>query len=235
MNNNNHDNNINADGSERRKETTNDNLSSPPTTAAQHDKLTYSQYPLSSSLNNEFVTRKPTHYIFRDPVMIPPDSVPSAADNVMMSDDMTDEEYEFYLYSPDFFSKFLMIVMFNLALTLHLHAQSLLVHNNTATKEVRKLFVRSRKLYELAFEMHLDETCDVELLFTLALINNLGLVYHTLNETARSQKCFKNMFSTMMYLMDINESQSIKEWDGLLSNVMDLLLKHSYEVTAPAA
>jgi len=83
--------------------------------------------------------------------------------------------------------------------------------------------------------MQLDETCDVELLFTLALINNLGLVYHTLNETLRSQRCFENMFSTMMYLTVTNESQSIKEWDGLLSNVMNLLLKHSYEVTAPAA
>jgi len=87
-------------------------------------------------------------------------------------------------------------------------------------------------LYELAFEMHLD--ADVDLLFTLALINNLGLIYYTVNERDRSRTCFKNMFSTMMYLMDSNESQSIKEWDGLLSNAMDIL-KIGNEVAAPAA
>jgi len=211
------------------KETTNNNLSPPP---AQHDKLMCPHHSLSST-DNKFA-QKQTHYVFRDPVMIPLESVPSAKDNVMMTDDFDHEEYEFSLYSPEFFSKFLMIVMYNLALTLHLHAQSLSL-SNTSTKDARKLFVRSKKLYELAFEMQLDETCDVELLFTLALINNLGLVYHTLNETLRSQRCFENMFSTMMYLTVTNESQSIKEWDGLLSNVMNLLLKHSYEVTAPAA
>jgi len=74
----------------------------------------------------------------------------------------------------------------------------------------------------------------VDLLFTLALINNLGLIYYTVNERDRSRTCFKNMFSTMMYLMDSNESQSIKEWDGLLSNAMDIL-KIGNEVAAPAA
>merc|ERR1712238_184144 len=153
---------------------------------------------------------------------------------------------ELSLYSSEFFSKFLMIVMYNLALTLHLHALSLSASvsssssnsssSTTATantiKHIKKLFLRSRKLYELAFEMHLD--ADVDLLFTLALINNLGLIYYTVNEKDRSTTCFKNMFSTMMYLMDSNESQSIKEWDGLLSNAMDIL-KIGNEVAASAA
>merc|ERR1719469_1661668 len=102
-------------------------------------------------------------------------------------------------------------------------------------KHIKKLFIRSRKLYELAFELHLDT--DVDPLFTLALTNNLGLIYRIVNEKKRSKTCFKNMFSTMMYLMDSSDEsvQSIKEWDGLLSNAMDILFKHTYEIAAAAA
>jgi len=142
-----------------------------------------------------------------------------------------------------------MIVMYNLALTLHLHALSLsnVIRNQNPNlafadsseksdaKKAKKLFLRARKLYELAFEMHLDESCDVNLLFTLALINNLGLVYDVLDQKQRSKTCFKNMFSTMMYLMDSNESHTVKEWDGLLSNVMDILFQQHREIAAPAA
>merc|ERR1740139_1050481 len=168
--------------------------------------------------------------------------------NTNNDDDNDDDDFdESSLYSSEFFSKFLMIVMYNLALTLHLHALSLSasVHSSsvssnscsttttaTTIKHIKKLFLRSRKLYVLAFEMHLD--ADVDLLFTLALINNLGLIYYAVNEKDRSTTCFKYMFSAMMYLMDSNESQSIKEWDGLLSNAIDIL-KIGNEVAASAA
>jgi len=203
---------------------------------------------------NNFARRKTSHFVFRDPVEIPPESVPS---NVSV-------ESKGGHSSSELFSKFLMIVMYNLALTLHLHALSLSnttnayrrqnyanvnvnvnVNNTNSSnnnnngggdeKKAKKLFLRSRKLYELAFEMHLDESCDVNLLFTLALINNLGLVYDVMGQKQRSKTCFKNMFSTMMYLMDSNESHTVKEWDGLLSNVMDILFQQHSEIAAPAA
>lgn len=188
----------------------------------------------ASAPANKFARRKTSHFVFKDPVEIPPTSVPS---NVSVDDKGG--------HSSELFSKFLMIVMYNLALTLHLHALSLSNHkpilafattNDSAdAKKAKKLFLRSRKLYELAFEMHLDESCDVNLLFTLALINNLGLVYDVLGQKQRSKTCFKNMFSTMMYLMDSNESHTVKEWDGLLSNVMDILFQQHREIAAPAA
>jgi len=145
------------------------------------------------------------------------------------------------LYSSDFFSKFPMIVMYNLALTLHLHALSLaslsssssnVTTTTTTMQHVNKLFFQSKKLYELAFEMQLD--ANVDILFSLALINNLGLINYTLNAKDRSKTCFKHLFSIMMYLMDSNKSQSIKEWDGLLSNAIDIL-KIGNAVAAPAA
>lgn len=175
---------------------------------------------------NKFARRKTTHFVFRDAVEIPLESVPSSLPLDPHGG-----------YSSELFSKFLMIVMYNLALTLHLQALSLTDNsdNDVDAKKAKKLFLRSRKLYELAFEMHLDESCDVNLLFTLALINNLGLVHDILDQKERSETCFKNMFSTMMYLMDSNESHTVKEWDGLLSNVMDILFQQHREIAAPAA
>ena len=234
--------------------------------AQQQKLLGSSQLKSSITTSDKLSARKPSYFVFREPVEIPPGSVQRKkrkATSMMMSDNNNmdvDEnenetlEDELLYYTPGLFSKFLMVTMYNLALTLHLHALSLSTppsskndtttannSDNNNTNKIKKLFLRSRKLYELSFEMHLDESCDVNLLFTLALINNLGLVYYTLNENKRSQTCFKNMFSTMMYLMDTNESSTINEWDGLLSNVMDILFYNTksdcsmYEVVAPAA
>merc|ERR1719491_2403999 len=216
--------------------------SSPEVSASYKHKIIAAK---QKKCNSPFA-RKPKYFVFHDPVVIPPESLPSRSTTATtrMNTNDDDDFDELSLYSSEFFSKFLMIVMYNLALTLHLHALSLSASvpsssrnscsSTTATtiKHIKKLFLRSRKLYELAFEMHLD--ADVDLLFTLALINNLGLIYYTVNEKDRSTTCFKNMFSTMMYLMDSNESQSIKEWDGLLSNAMDIL-KIGNEVAASAA
>merc|ERR1712161_3327 len=140
--------------------------------------------------------------------------------------------------------------MYNLALTLHLHALSLTsTVSSSKTKssksmkhKIQKLFVRSKKLYELTLQMHLVEDSDLtsdgndDPLFTLALTNNLGLIYRILNERVQSKTCFTNMFSTMMYLLDCKfDSHSIKQWDGLFSNAMDILFKHTYEIAAAAA
>merc|ERR1712072_508758 len=192
------------------------------------------------------------YFVFRDPVEIPIESVPETV-SVPVAPTTAPQDGS---SSSDLFSKFIMIVMYNLALTLHLQAieadrdgtaaKSTGVENNNnnsrgggINKRAKRLFSRARKLYELAFEMHLDESCeDVNLLFTLALINNLGLIYDRIGEKSRSETCFGNMLSTMMYLTDSNESSNVKQWDGLLSNVMDVLFfkkKVMYEVGAPAA
>jgi len=188
-------------------------------------------------------SRKLKHFVVRDPIVIDKDESSSSL-----------------LYSPGLLSKLLMIVMYNLALTLHLQAISLASSTTTLSsstkcksksknKRIQKLFIRSKKLYELVLQMHLDldstifdydDDDDDDPLFTLALTNNLGLIYRTMNHKVQSETCFENMFSTMMYLLDSDysrESQSIKEctWDGLLSNAMDILFKHTYEVAAAAA
>mmetsp|Transcript_46136 Transcript_46136/g.49778 ORF Transcript_46136/g.49778 Transcript_46136/m.49778 type:complete len:141 (+) Transcript_46136:1111-1533(+) len=140
-----------------------------------------------------------------------------------------------------------MIVMFNVALTFHLHAISLASSSSSSSSKKKKMkakkyFAQAKKIYELALKMHLELDDDIDPLFTLALTNNLGLIYRTMKRKDKSTICFQNMFSTMMYLLDSNayheqESCIIKEciWDGLLSNAMTILFKHTYEVAAAAA
>jgi hypothetical protein len=148
------------------------------------------------------------HFIFRDPIEIPLDVLPTM-------EEPTDR----------LVNKFVVVVLYNLALSVHLSA--LQCHD-------RNCLIRARKLYELAFRMHLEESSDVTLLYSLALMNNLGLIYHALGEEDRSKTCFKNMLTTMMYLLESDEAKTIKQWDGLFSNVMDRIFREQ-KVAAPAA
>ena len=65
-----------------------------------------------------------------------------------------------------------MVLMFNLALSFH---SSALQHSSVTR------LLRAKTLYEFAFQMHLEENSDVTLLYSLALMNNLGLAHTTLH------------------------------------------------------
>mmetsp|Transcript_9213 Transcript_9213/g.10191 ORF Transcript_9213/g.10191 Transcript_9213/m.10191 type:complete len:302 (-) Transcript_9213:81-986(-) len=200
------------------------------TTTTPSSSRTSSSASSSSSLDTDLAStiQFGQHFVFRDPVIIPTESIPSASSSSL--------------------SKFLMIVMFNVALTFHLHAISLASSSSSSSSKkktkmkAKKYFAQAKKIYELALKMHLELDDDIDPLFTLALTNNLGLIYRTMKRKDKSTICFQNMFSTMMYLLDSNayheqESCIIKEciWDGLLSNAMTILFKHTYEVAAAAA
>ena len=134
-------------------------------------------------------------FVFRDPIEVPEIAFRSRP-------------------SKRLFAKLSMVALFNLGLSFHLCALD--------QSSVIKL-VQAKDLYELAFQMHLEENCDVTLLYSLALMNNLGLIYHVLGDHTRSGNCFNHMLSTMMFLLESQDAHSIKQWDGLLSNVMGLV------------
>merc|ERR1712238_87673 len=200
---------------------------------------------------NTFASHKPKPYVFHDPVLILPESVPVVGASTNISD-IEDESLSAYTLQlvHRIWGKLLSIVMYNFALTLHLHALSMLSSSSSSssssylppTKTVKKckyLISKSRKLYESAFEMHLQlksHDIDVDQLFTLTILNNLGLICRTVNDTANSTRCFRSILSLMMCILVIggNESlQSIKGWDRLLSNAISF--QHTYEITAAAA
>lgn len=149
-----------------------------------------------------------SHFVFRDPIDIPFDIIPRTS-----------------APSEQLITKFVVVVMYNIALSVHLSA----LQSNDIT-----LLNRARRLYELAFQMHLEESCDVTLLYSLALMNNLGLIYQATGDEERSKTCFRNMLATMMYLLESDEAKTIKQWDGMLSNVIEMMFKEQI-VAASAA
>ena len=178
------------------------------------------------------------HFVFQDPIEIPLDVVPKRS-----------------APSKKLITKFVVVVMYNLALAVHLSADhaplqeeshfcdhcdcdgdidmSLSSYDDEERRRI--VLARAQKLYELAFQMHLEESCDVTLLYSLALMNNLGLIYRMTGDVDRSRRCFNNQLSTMMYLLEAQEARTIKQWNGLFSNVMKFVLKDKLEISAPAA
>lgn len=148
------------------------------------------------------------HFVFRDPIEIPVDVITKVTQP-----------------STRLVIKFVVVAMYNLALASHLRA----LETNDAS-----ILRRAKKVYELAFQMHLEESCDVTLLYSLAVMNNLALIYHTMGDEERSKTYFKNMLATMMYLQESDEAKTIRQWEGLFSNVMDMMFKEQV-VAASAA
>jgi hypothetical protein len=149
-----------------------------------------------------------SHFIFRDPIEIPVDVIVRVAHP-----------------STRLVMKFVVVAMYNLALASHLHA----LESNDS-----EILRQAQKLYEFAFQMHLDEACDVTLLFSLAVMNNLALIYHARGYEERSKSCFSKMLTAMMYLQESDEAKSIRQWEDLFSNVMDMMFKEQV-VAASAA
>ena len=146
------------------------------------------------------------HFVFQDPITIPFEAIKSDP-------------------SARFFTKLSMVIIFNLALSFHLSA---LEHVSVPR------LLRAKRLYEFAFQMHLQDDCDVTLLYSLALMNNLGLIYNSLSDLDRSSQCFEHMLATMMFLLESDDARTIKQWDGLLSNVIGLIFKEPCSVASAA-
>ena len=179
-------------------------------------------------------TRRLKHFLFRDPIVISPESmIPSSVSSTSSS------------LSPVLFvSKFLMIVMYNLALTLHLSAISLVASSSSSTtsttsnnknkhEQIKTLFLRSQELYKLVLEIHLkdsdngvgvvvavDYDDDVDTLFTLAIANNLGLIYRTMKDEVRSKVCFETMFSVMMMCLINSTSHNTEELSAPTQSIL---------------
>ena len=180
------------------------------TTSSSFQQQQYHPFILQQSLTaNTSNTSDDDHtnFIFRDAIEIPIQSMIRSR----LNDKMV--------------MKLSIVVLYNLGLSFHLSAME--------TNSLDKV-LRAKMLYEMAFEMHMEEGCDVTLLYTLALMNNLGLIYHVLGECQRSQHCFQSMLSTMMFLLEADDARKIKQWDGLLSNVLSYVY-HDSKVAAPAA
>jgi hypothetical protein len=104
------------------------------------------------------------------------------------------------------------IVTFNLALANQLYAMK---HKESNEAILRKAV----KLYELGLTMQKEENFDNDTLFTLASVNNMGLLYNRLNDRKAANKCFEYLLSTLMYLTDCSGGHGYALFEGFFRNV----------------
>lgn len=117
------------------------------------------------------------------------------------------------------------MVTFNLAL-----AQQLTSVSGFAA-DPKSMLHKAAKLYELAFSMQQEEEFDQNTLFTLATVNNLGLIHSQLNDRKAADQCFEYLLSTLMYLANSNGERHAF-LDGFFRNATSQIQKSQ---AAPAA
>ncbi len=96
--------------------------------------------------------------------------------------------------------------------------------------EAQQMLRNAAKLYELAFSMQQEEGFTNNTLFTLATVNNLGLIHSQLNDRTAANQCFEYLLSTLMYLTDCSKGSDF--FDGFFRNATTLIPKTE---SAPAA
>jgi hypothetical protein len=108
------------------------------------------------------------------------------------------------LQSPSYRCKILVttIVVFNLALSLHLRAME------TKDKSSRTYHLqRAAQLYEQAYNLqwaHGTGVLATTNLFSMAALNNLGQVFRCLREDEKAGHCFAHLKSTLLFMVDRN-------------------------------
>jgi tetratricopeptide (TPR) repeat protein len=118
------------------------------------------------------------------------------------------------------------MIIFNLALAHQLYA----MENGMRVSKLHK----ASKLYVLAYNLQSKEQLVGNALFTMATVNNLGLVYQQLNETETAGQCFQHLLSTLMFLVDCGEVlQAASElFDGFFRNTSHLIFQHDSAAAA---
>jgi hypothetical protein len=125
------------------------------------------------------------------------------------------------------------ITIFNLALAHH-H----LAAKSTEETRVWKL-QRALKLYSLALQLQVGKVDESNIFFTLAIMNNSGVIHHCLdNNGFQSTGCFGELLSILMFLNDTQkEAATYKKADlhGFYHNVhTQLLCKKTLAAAASA-
>lgn len=118
------------------------------------------------------------------------------------------------------------LVTFNLALAYQLTS----MYKAAEPAQAQTLLMKAVKLYELAFSMQQEEGFDNNTLFTLATVNNLGLIHSQLNDRTAANQCFQYLLSTLLYLTGSSNGSEL--FDGFFRNAHAMIPKSE---SAPAA
>ena len=117
-------------------------------------------------------------------------------------------------------------IMFNLALSHHLNG----VKNSRSSDP--DTLTHAVALYELAYQLQMQEDIEVSVETTMAIINNLGHVHRMLDDQEKASQCFNHLLSTMLFVQSLGDIDVSCKTEGFFHNVTHLILKKS---GAPAA
>jgi len=122
------------------------------------------------------------------------------------------------------------MIIFNLALAHHLLSMAEGHQSKDDSSSIN--LGKATKLYELAFKLHRDDLQDNNnVLFVLAVVNNLGCIYRQLQDKGAASECFRHVLSILMFLVDCGQV-GLFPLDGFFLNTFYLIFEPS---AAPAA
>jgi tetratricopeptide (TPR) repeat protein len=87
----------------------------------------------------------------------------------------------------------------------------------------RTKLLKALSLYELAYRLQRDEDTEATVLQQMAIVNNVGSIHGALQQVECSRQCFENLLSTIMFVKDCGEADSVQDMDGFLSNTLPLM------------
>lgn len=147
-------------------------------------------------------------------------------------------------------SEISIVIMFNLALCHHMRGLcqlSDMLNRDFEDKSeqvesfskgsVRLMFHQAIVLYELAYEVQVQEKAEIGLECAMATVNNLGRIHQVRGDTKKASRCFSHLLSTLLFIRSTascglfyghNESQwaaSQQSTEGFLETVSHLILK----------
>ena len=135
-------------------------------------------------------------------------------------------------------------ILFNLALAYQMSVENL--HYDDARRITN--LEKAVKLYEMSYNAAKQRTGDdddgsshndggdddtgVTPLFAMATVNNMAIIYRSLNKPEESESLLQHLLSTIVYLTDCGEGKLVSEFQGFFQNVSPLMAK---SCTAAAA
>jgi tetratricopeptide (TPR) repeat protein len=114
-----------------------------------------------------------------------------------------------------------LMILFNLALAHNLKAIFL-----DDVERCKKVLDQSLKLYELAYQLHIDsEESAGSLRFTMIIANNLGQIHKLSGNDEKHQMCLHHLLSAIMYMVDsYGHRLDSSEMDGFYRNILPIMI-----------
>jgi len=133
--------------------------------------------------------------------------------------------------NSELLSELSVALMFNLALSHHLRASYESLHKDVQSRNL--IFTQAVSLYELAYEVQMQEDVELSVECTMAIVNNLGHIHRRLGNAEKATKCFSHLLSTLLFVQSSvvcneTENQHISEssTEGFVRSISYLILRN---------